>query len=57
MHARAGMLSRLYTGWSTLADKGFLMHADFADFLHEVCVRACARVCVCVCGGGGVGEK
>ena len=32
----SGLLYRLYKGCSTLADKGFLMHADFAEFLHEL---------------------
>ena len=32
----SGILSRLHRGCSTLADKGFLMHSDFADALHEL---------------------
>ncbi len=31
-----GALLRMLPGWSSLADKGFLMHADFAEVLHEL---------------------
>lgn len=32
----SGMLDRLNPSWTTLADKGFMMHADFAENLHEL---------------------
>jgi hypothetical protein len=32
----SGLMDTVYQGWTTLADKGFMMHAEFASQKHEL---------------------
>ena len=39
-----GLLEQCYKDWTTLADKGFMMHAEFAEVGHNLFVPSHARV-------------